>query len=149
MRREGDARKPSARETRKRLALGAGFGLVSGAAAIVFSGSVAFGTLFGCLMTLPALISSRSPARPPTGSDTAPEATERRPRFRPGNTAKAVLAAAVFAGLRLIGELNQAVEPVFAVGRALIIGALFGVVFWIALYANERRKEERQARPPT
>jgi hypothetical protein len=111
---------------------------------------VAFGTLFGCLMAIPALISSRSPApRPPTGSETAPDTTERRPRLWLGNTAKAVLAAVVFAGLRLIGELDQAVEPVYAAGRALIIGALLGVVFWIARYANDRRKKERQGRPPT
>ena len=150
MRREGGAREPSARETRKRLALGAGFGLVSGGAAIVFSGWSPSAPCLDAMMALPALISSRSPApRPPTGSETGPDTTERRPRLRLGNTAKAVLAAVVFAGLRLIGELDQAVEPVYAAGRALIIGALLGAVFWIARYANDRRKEERQGRPPT
>lgn len=41
----GQSRKPTGRETRKRLAVGIALGAIAGLAAVVFSNSVAFGVL--------------------------------------------------------------------------------------------------------
>lgn len=77
-------------------------------------------------MSIPAIISSRSPMPDRPAPRKAKDSQARAPRRRLSDTTMAVLAGLVFAGLRVAAELRQAVEPVFAVGRAIIIGSSSG-----------------------